>query len=95
MHAPTTPAAEFGSLGGLAVFPAACCWLQTLMKAIRAMLALNLHKIKAAVIAWFDLIISLKGGKEVVSRGLGHTRSGLPGQVSETIFLNEIRLTLK
>lgn len=82
------------SLGGLAVFPAACCWLQTLMKAIRAMLALNLHKIKAAVIAWFDLIIPLKGGTEV-SRGLGHRRSGLPGQVSETIFLNEIRLTLK
>lgn len=82
------------SLGGLAVFPAACCWLQTLMKATRAMLALNLHKIKAAVIAWFDLIISLKGGKEV-SRGLRNTRSGLPGQVSETIFFNEIRLTLK
>lgn len=79
------------SLGGLAVFPAACCWVQTLMKAIRAMLALNLHKIKAAVIAWFDLIISLKGGKG----DSGIQDLGSQGKFLRQFFFNEIRLTLK
>lgn len=76
------------------MFPAVCCWLQTLMKAIRSTLLLHLHKTEAAAIAWFDLIISLKGGKEV-SRGVEKKRSAPPGQVSDIVSLSEDRRTLK